>query len=128
MVASSVAGIAVAVGACASLTMASRDQGGAAMELLAVAPELSHVQDVRARLVAAGWLDTSRQRRQRKIVRGDGVAAVALPVTPGVSAEDLSAAEFTDIVSAVRCICTRVHAHKHTHSYTHTHTHTYTAC
>jgi hypothetical protein len=73
--------------------------------LIGVAPELALVQDVRSRLVAAGWLETSRQRKQRKVVREDGVTAVVLPIVPGVSKVELEAAGFTDVVR-VTCALT----------------------
>jgi hypothetical protein len=76
-----------------------------ATALIGVAPELALVQDVRSRLVAAGWLDTSRQRKQRKVVREDGVTAVVLPIVPGVSKVELEAAGFTDVVR-VTCALT----------------------
>jgi hypothetical protein len=84
-----------------------------ATALIGVAPELALVQDVRSRLVAAGWLETSRQRKQRKVVREDGVTAVVLPIVPGVSKVELEAAGFTDVVrGALTCSLDRPTMHR----------------
>lgn len=75
------------------------EPGGGALPWLAVTPALPDVQTVRDRLVAAGWLEKSKSRRQSKVVRDDGVVAVCLPVVYGVTEAQLLEHGFSNVVS-----------------------------